>query len=405
MSTRSSDFNYKVALASGLKSLQLGRLRQAEEQFRYLLDRFPAADGGYRGLAKVLIEQEDRPAALRMLLDGGAAVAKSGQRAAAIGLYRDATALDPNDLAAHRRLAAALTLAGEPGTAAAEYVRYIQTALLLGAKERARHEAQFALERLPPSGELVRIARTLGLDVPEPPHAPEVVPAREAAPARAAATPTAPREETGDRAALMRSAFGGAQKSESALPAQPSWRDAPTATRDAPPAKSETPPAKSETHSVPVPVESEAEPAALAAAAPGSSSDNPWADGDVSDPQAVTFGARDAGQVAQDADSQAVEADAARYLAKRDPRGGVAALEAARRYIADGRNDAASDLLLQLIASGVADHDAQRLLVDVVRTLGKRDVAKAKCHLLVQALRLDGREDLAAEVEQLALAD
>ena len=29
MSTRSSDFNYKVALASGLKSLQLGRLRQA----------------------------------------------------------------------------------------------------------------------------------------------------------------------------------------------------------------------------------------------------------------------------------------------------------------------------------------------------------------------------------------
>lgn len=395
MSTRSSDFNYKVALASGLKSLQLGRLRQAEEQFRYLLERFPAADGGYRGLAKVLIEQEDRPAALRMLLDGGAAVAKSGQRAGAIGLYRDATALDPNDLTAHRRLAAALTLAGEPGTAAAEYVRYIQTALLLGAKERARHEAQFALERLPASSELVRIARTLGLDVQEPPPAPEVVPAREA-PARAAATPTAPREEAGDRAALMRSAFGGAQKSESAPPAQPSWRDAQAAKHDAPLAKSEPPPA-------PVPVESEGERAAEPAAS--TSSSNPWADGDVSDPQAVTFSGSDGEQPAQDADSQAVEADAARYLAKRDPRGGVAALEAARRYIADGRNDAASDLLLQLIASGVADHDAQRLLVDVVRTLGKRDVAKAKCQLLVQALRLDGREDLAAEVEQLALAD
>jgi len=39
------------------------------------------------------------------------------------------------------------------------------------------------------------------------------------------------------------------------------------------------------------------------------------------------------------------------------------------------------------------------------RIFGKRDVAKAKCQLLVQALRLDGREDLAAEVEQLALAD
>ena len=43
MGTRSSDFNYKVALASGLKSLQAGRLRQAEEQFRYLLTRDPRA--------------------------------------------------------------------------------------------------------------------------------------------------------------------------------------------------------------------------------------------------------------------------------------------------------------------------------------------------------------------------
>ena len=190
MSTRSSDFNYKVALASGLKSLQLGRLRQAEEQFRYLLERFPAADGGYRGLAKVgyrglakvLIEQEDRPAALRMLLDGGAAVAKSGQRAAAIGLYRDATALDPNDLTAHRRLAAALTLAGEPGTAAAEYVRYIQTAMLLGARERARLEAQFALERLPASGELVRSrARSVLMSksrLPRPRRKPSLFPRR-----------------------------------------------------------------------------------------------------------------------------------------------------------------------------------------------------------------------------------
>src|SRR6266850_50887 len=176
MGTRSSDFNYKVALASGLKSLQAGRLRQAEEQFRYLLSRFPDADGGYRGLAKVLIEQEDRPAALRMLLDGGAAVAKAGQRTAAIGLYRDATALDPNDLTAHRRLAAALTLSGEQSAAADEYVRYIQGALLLGSRERARHEAEFALERMPNSHELVKIARTLGMDVAEPPPPPVPAP-------------------------------------------------------------------------------------------------------------------------------------------------------------------------------------------------------------------------------------
>ncbi len=383
MGTRSSDFNYKVALASGLKSLQGGRLRQAEEQFRYLLARFPAADGGYRGLAKVLIEQEDRPAALRMLLDGGAAVAKSGQRAGAIGLYRDATALDPNDLTAHRRLAAALTLSGEPSAAADEYVRYIQATLLSGARGRARLEAEFALERLPASSELVKIARTLGMHV-EGPRATAAAPASAPAPARAA--PTGRHDTAGDRAALMRSAFGGAQRPESAQPSQPS-------SRDAAPAKSGPPP-------TPEPAASDAAPAAESA-----SSSNPWADGEVSDPQAVTLGASNGEQPAEDADSQAVEAAAARYLAKRDPRGGAAALEVARRYIADGRNDAASDLLLQLIASGVADHDAQRLLVDVVRTLGKRDVAKAKCKLLVQALRLDGREDLAAEVEQLALVD
>jgi len=388
--TRSSDFNYKVALASGLKSLQAGRLRQAEEQFRYLLARFPAADGGYRGLAKVLIEQEDRPAALRMLLDGGAAVAKAGQRNAAIGLYRDATALDPQDLTAHRRLAAALMLADDHKGAAVEYVRYIEAALLLGSRERARLEAEFALERVPHSRELVKLARTLGMDVEEPPPAPEP----ELAPATASVRAPAPAAETKrpaaaeDRAALMRSAFGGAQpRHEAAPPGQPSWRDAAPAVRE--PAVARKP-------------VSDATPVDAAAA-----SSNPWAsDGEpVSDPQAVTLGGADGEQPAEDADSRAVEADAARYLAKHDPRGGDAALEAARRYIADGRNDAASDLLLQLIASGVADHDAQRLLVDVVRTLGKRDVAKAKCQLLVQALRLDGREDLAAEVEQLALAD
>ncbi|MDP9281520.1 MAG: hypothetical protein M3P38_05455 [Chloroflexota bacterium] len=389
MSTRSSDFNYKVALASGLKSLQGGRLRQAEEQFRYLLTHFPAADGGYRGLAKVLIEEEDRPAALRMLLDGGAAVAKAGQRTSAIGLYRDATALDPNDLTAHRRLAAALTLAGESGTSEAEYVRFIEAALLVGAKERARLEAEFALERLPESRELIRVARRLGMDVREPPPPPATAPQRAPAPVPSrpatATTTTRPATVEQDRADLMRSAFGSVQpRQEPAPSSQPSVRD--TAAPEPAPA----------------PAISDAAPVAQSSS---SSWSDPWSS-DSSDPQAVTLGGSDSEkQPADDADSQAVEANAARYLAKKDPRGGDAALEAARRYIADGRNDAASDLLLQLISSGVADHDAQRLLVDVVRTLGKRDVAKAKCQLLVQALRLEGREDLAAEVEQLALAD
>src|SRR5207302_405900 len=53
---------------------------------------------------------------------------------------------------------------------------------------------------------------------------------------------------------------------------------------------------------------------------------------------------------AAQADDVEVEAAAARYLATRDPRAAELALEAARRYLKDGRTDAASDLLLQLIA-------------------------------------------------------
>lgn len=301
---RSADFNYKVALASGLRSLQSGRLRQADEQFRYLVQHFPLADGGYRGLAKVLVEQEDRPGALRTLLDGGAALAKAGERAAAIALYREAVALDPHDLGAHRRLAAALALAGDPGASSAEYVRYIQGAQEGHDAERARLESAYALERLPDDPRIAVLARAAGVGVTRP-----------------------------------------------AVDAHEPGTDAGTGPVDAP-----------ATEAAPL------EPITSAT------------------------------------DASSVEATAARLIAARDPRAAHAALEAARRYIADGRVDAASDLLLQLIASGIAPHEAQRLLVDVAQSLGKPDVAKAKVQLLVEALRLGGRVELAAEVEQLARA-
>ena len=98
----SKDFNYQVALKEGLKSLEQGRLRQAEQSFKYLVDKFPGAEGGYRGLAKVHFEQEDRAGALRVLRDGAAALTKSGERSAAIGLLRQAVVLDPGHLATHR---------------------------------------------------------------------------------------------------------------------------------------------------------------------------------------------------------------------------------------------------------------------------------------------------------------
>lgn len=341
MGKGTADFNYKVALASGLRSLQAGRLRQAEEQFRYLTKHFPASDGGYRGLAKVLIEQEDRSGALRVLLDGGASLAKSGERAGAIGLYREAVALDPQDLAAHRRLAAALTLAGQGEDAANEYERFINAATAAGDSARADLERAYALGQ-------------------------NVVTAGAAAAADAAPGAVEPVVDVtaDERAALMRSAFGTAVDTPapsadafSALASQPWERGAP------------------------------AEPAPTQPAA--------WGSAPAPFPPADIPG---------DADPATVEATAAALLAQGDPRGGSTALEAARRYIARGRMDAASDLLLQLIATGIADHDAQRLLVEVTQRIGRKDVAKAKVDLLVQALRLDGRNDLAAEVEQLAQA-
>lgn len=360
MASRSADFNYKVALASGLKSLQGGRLRQAEEQFRYLVQHFPMADGGYRGLAKVFVEQEDRPAALRVLLDGGAALAKAGERTGAITLYKESVSLDAQDLTAHRRLAAALSLAGESDEAAREYVRYITAAIAAGDSERAKLESAYALEWLPDNGKILEVARGAGADT--------------SAPAQTESTPLS----SDEREALMRSAFGGAVPApEPSLPTQ-SWESPAPSRNDA---WQTAAPAASDAWQAPAPTAS-----AWAAPAPGSV---PAVDGETAP---------------SDADAVTVEATAARYLAKRDPRGGQHALEAARRHIAEGRMHAASDLLLQLIAAGIVDHEAQRLLVEVTMSLGRKDVAEAKIQLLMEALRLEGRAELAAEVEQLAQA-
>jgi hypothetical protein len=63
---------------------------------------------------------------------------------------------------------------------------------------------------------------------------------------------------------------------------------------------------------------------------------------------------------------------------------------------------AASDLLLDYIAAGYTDREAQRLLIEVDCGLGRRDVARDKCRLLSEAYRLDGRIDIANDVERLA---
>ncbi len=353
--TATQDFNYKIALASGLRELQAGKLAKAEQQFQYLTDKFPTAAGGYRGRAKVRLEQADRPGALAVLRDGAAKLAKAGEHAGVVALLTEALSLDPVDLAAHRRLAAAHALAGEMAAAIAEYVRYAH-AISATDTATAQRETRYGLDSLGPQPGLVALAREVGLDAdmlaaPPPQAAPRTA---AAAPLPPGAIPGLPRREPRDedaptsvdpRAALLDS-LG------TAIPA---------AVEQAAPAWSLSPQVPQRTRVPELPLD-------------------------------------------ENEDPLAADALAAQYIAAKDPRAAQAALVAARHFIADGRTNAASDLLLQLIASGLADHQAQRLLVDVVSSIGKRDVARAKCALLAEALRLDGQNELAVEVERLAQA-
>ena len=423
----SKDFNYQVALKEGLKSLEQGRLRQAEQSFKYLVDKFPGAEGGYRGLAKVHFEEEDRAGALRVLREGAAALTKGGERSAAIGLLRQAVVLDPRDLATHRRLAAALALAGDTDASVQEYARFIRDLRDSGASERAKSELAYAKGQLrgviglstldaivngepavadamseidEPGEKTTRFSDAEAGSALRPPaidqwNAPRAEPARSFTPPPAPAAPATagdpwaappptsyPRDTPSDERPQGREVtLENDPWATIAPPSTPSWSS--PETHPIEPAHEEAAPPQEPT---------EAEPAQAQEETPA---EEPWV--------REHLGAD--GEPAAEADPVAVEADAALYLGTRDPRAAAKALEAARHYVKEGQLDAASDLLLQLIAAGVAEHDAQRLLVDIVRTLGKRDVAKTKCQLLAHALLLDGRNDLAAEVEALALTD
>ena len=343
------DFNYKVALASGLRELQAGRLRQAEQQFEYLCSKFPDAPGGYRGLAKVRMEQADRPGALSALRDGAARLAKAGDHSGVVGLLTEALQLDPLDLAAHRRLAAAHALAGEIDAAAIEYRRFAR-ALSYTDAAAAQRDVRYGLDSLGPLPGLVAVAAEIGIDVSAlpAPRAPQTAgPAPVTEPLPPGAIPGLPRRSRKDGGPAAGAAEPVADEAADEV-AQDEWA-------------APSPPAHQHERFPEPPL--------------GSTHD-------------------------------ALEADllAAQYIASRDPRAAQTALVAARHFIKDGRTNAASDLLLQLIASGLANHQAQRLLVEVVSSIGKPDVARAKCALLAEALRLDGQAELAVEVERLAQA-
>jgi Tfp pilus assembly protein PilF len=422
----SSNFNYTVELNKGLESLKQGRLRQAEHSFKYLVEKFPGAEGGHRGLAKVYFEQEDRASALRVLREGATALTKSGERSAAIGLLREAVGLDPRDFATHRRLAAALALAGDPDAAVQEYARFIRDLRDSGDVERAKNEVVYAkgqLRGVPGVTSLDEIASAPAATVEDQDEEPSKTTRFSDSGATALRPPTEDPWLT-PRAQPERN-VAPSPPPQIVTSADDPWAAPPPLTYTPSPARSEklreitlendpwataSPPTAATWPPPEIIVPEEDRPSETSTVeAPGevtaaSEPEPEPAEGPISEASEAPAISTN-GEPTAEEDPKAVEAAAAQYLATRDPRAAPMALEAARHYIKEGHTDAASDLLLQLIAAGVADHDAQRLLVDVARTLGKREVAKAKCQLLVQALLLDGRNDLAEEVEALALAE
>src|SRR6266542_5318200 len=85
---------------------------------------------------------------LDALKDGAAMMIQAGNRVAAMALLWSAVAIDPTDLASHRRLAATLASGGDVNGAADEYARYIEFMLPLGEVGRATLELRYGASML-----------------------------------------------------------------------------------------------------------------------------------------------------------------------------------------------------------------------------------------------------------------
>lgn len=96
---------------------------------------------------------------LAALLRGALSLSRSGNRVAAIAALLSATGLAPEDLTAHRRLAAAYAVAGDRESARAEYDRFIARLEARGSFDAAGVERVYAAVVLPPAIALVAAGR------------------------------------------------------------------------------------------------------------------------------------------------------------------------------------------------------------------------------------------------------
>ncbi len=438
---------HRLASDAAGKLLAGGRAHPAEVAYRQLVEKHGDIDA-YCGLARAQAAQQDIGAALTTLREAAARFAQAGDRASAVGLLLEAVAIAPSDLAAHRRLAAALANQGDLPSAIREYARFVDMALAQHDTRRAWLELAYGRETLgdlPGLRAIVdRLAAASGGSAGPAPRTGEVPPiiARSELAPR---TPAPPTHIPSPIAMSRPTALTPKAEPPALRPERPALRPEPPALRPEPAVRAEpTKPAAAAAAPKNQPLgqrlrapEPTTRPSAsqttvvlkgastvthaeqvdlggpidlLARAGFGTNGHTPTP---VITPARPPRPARPPldmepeikALVPNGNDMAAANTAATRatlLIGMRDKRATEATLDAARRLLTLGKLVPASDLLLDYIAHGFTDREAQRLLIEIDCAIGRRDTAKEKCHLLSHAYRLDGRTDVAEDVERIA---
>ena len=385
----------RLATDAAAKLLATGKLRQAEKAYLELVAKRPTVDA-YIGLARAQATLEDVPAALNALRDGAAQFARAGDRGSAVSLLAEAVTIAPTDLSAHRRLAAALANQGDMIGAVAEYARFVD---VTNDSRRALIELAYGRETL---GDLPGLAAIVDKVTGAPRAEAPKIQKREAAPLPKI-TPEPPRPAPAPKAAPdIRSAVMTAKVIVNGTPtkATTSGTAPKTTTTDAPTTR--VLPTLTHTQETTRTVDETAAVDVLARAGVLKRLEKP---AETAKPRPIDIEAQLSSLLTTGSGVEAAATAASRaalLTGAHDARATEAVLDAARRLLALGKMQSASDVLLDFIGHGFTDREAQRLLIEVDCALGRRDVAKEKCSLLSHAYRLDGHGDTAADVERLA---
>jgi tetratricopeptide (TPR) repeat protein len=426
---------HRLASDAAAKLLEGGRARHAEVAYRALAEKHGDVEA-YCGLARAQAAQQDVGAALTTLREAAARFAQAGDRATAVGLLLEAVAIAPSDLSAHRRLAAALANQGDLPSAIREYARFVDMSLAEKDTRRAWLELAYGRETLgdlPGLRAIVdRVAAASGGAAGPAPRSgdvPQIIARSELAPRAPAPAlrtePPAPRPEPPalrteppvlKPAPRTLRAEPAAVRPAPTTPVAPSVARSPLAQRiHAPettrPSASQTTVVLKGASTITHAQEADLGPVDLLARAGFSST------GHKVEPVAASVQPARTARPPRDLEKELkalvpsgndlTAANTAAHKATlligmRDKRATDATLDAARRLLTLGKLPSASDLLLDYIAHGFADREAQRLLIEIDCAIGRRDTAKEKCHLLSHAYRLDGRTDVAEDVERIA---